>query len=562
LNRSETRFEFADDANLVKGNHTIKFGFGFYTTEDYNYYISNAFGSYTYATPTTFALDYSGNTTGAKNWTGYSQTFGNPIADYRINELAWYVLDQWRPSAKLTINLGVRYDKSLSMNFPVVNPDWPQTGYIHTPSSNFSPRAGLAYHLTDKTVVRAGFGLFYARLLGGLIDDLWTTNGIYQIADSLSNSNPTQLAAGPVFPNALAAAPTGATVGASTIQFAAPNLKTPYSAQGNVTLERQLTKDMVLSTSVIASRGIHLMGAVDLNAPTPTSTYTYTVNNASGAPASTFTVPLYLSARPNTKYGAVIEDTNGVDSVYDALAVTLTKRFTHGIQMLASYTWSHEIDDGQEQASNAIFFSTLTTTYNGNNSFERGNGWLDQRNRFVYSFVWAPRVRSSNAFVKAVVDNWELSSITTLASGRPYSSPSISVSSSLAACGSTGTSACIPGSVGLLSTSYVDGFAGNSRAPFLPANTIATPASYRADARVSKFIPIQIKDRETKLSLNFEMFNVSNSWSPTAMSSTEYTATKGVLSLNPGGYGIGTADGGFPDGTQARRMQISARFTF
>ena len=205
---SETRFEFADDANLVKGNHTIKFGFGFYTTEDYNYYISNAFGSYTYATPTTFALDYSGNTTGAKNWTGYSQTFGNPIADYRINELAWYVLDQWRPSAKLTINLGVRYDKSLSMNFPVVNPDWPQTGYIHTPSSNFSPRAGLAYHLTDKTVVRAGFGLFYARLLGGLIDDLWTTNGIYQIADSLSNSNPTQLAAGPVFPNALAAAPT------------------------------------------------------------------------------------------------------------------------------------------------------------------------------------------------------------------------------------------------------------------------------------------------------------------------------------------------------------------
>ena len=56
---SETRYEFADDATLIKGNHTIKFGFGFFTTDDYNYYISNAFGSYTYATPTNFALDYS-----------------------------------------------------------------------------------------------------------------------------------------------------------------------------------------------------------------------------------------------------------------------------------------------------------------------------------------------------------------------------------------------------------------------------------------------------------------------------------------------------------------------
>jgi hypothetical protein len=62
--------------------------------------------------------------------------------------------------------------------------------------------------------------------------------------------------------------------------------------------------------------------------------------------------------------------------------------------------------------------------------------------------------------------------------------------------------------------------------------------------------------------LNFEMFNVSNSWSPTAMFQTAYFATKGVLTPDVGGSGIGNADGGFPDGTQARRMQISARYTF
>jgi hypothetical protein len=114
----------------------------------------------------------------------------------------------------------------------------------------------------------------------------------------------------------------------------------------------------------------------------------------------------------------------------------------------------------------------------------------------------------------------------------------------------------------LLSSSYPDGFAGSKRAGFLPVNSILQPAAYRADARLSKFIPIKIGDRTTNLSLNFEAFNVSNSWSPTAMSSTEYTSSKGVLTLDPGAYGIGTASSGFPDGTQARRLQISARFTF
>jgi hypothetical protein len=572
---SETRFEFSDDASMVKGNHTLKFGFNFFTTEDYNYYISNAFGSFTYATPTCFALDYTpvagqapctSTQTSSKNWTGYSQTFGNPVADYRINELAWYVNDQWKVSSRLTVNLGVRWDKSMSMNFPVTNPAWPETGYIHTPNSNFSPRLGMAYRLNDKTVVRGGFGLFYARLLGGLIDNLWTTNGIYQVADTLASSNAAQLAAGPTFPNVLPAAPTGGSVAASTIQFAAPNLKTPYSSQGNVTVERQITPDILLSVSGIFSRGIHLLGAVDLNAPQPTGSYTYTINNASGQQTGSWTTPLYLNPRPNTAFGTVYEDTNGVDSVYDGLAVTLNKRFSHGIQMLGSYTWSHEIDDGQGQASNAIFFSTISTLYNGNNSAERASGWEDQRHRFVYSFVWAPTVHFSNAFAKAILGDWQLSAVTTLAAGRPYTSPAISVSSGPPTCSASIASNCIPAGETLLSSSYPDGFPGSKRAGFLPVNSILTPAVYRADARVTKFIPIKIADRDTKLSLNFEMFNVSNSWSPTAMSSTEYIAKAGVLTLDGVGptaaYGIGTASSGFPDGTQARRMQISARFQF
>jgi hypothetical protein len=306
---------------------------------------------------------------------------------------------------------------------------------------------------------------------------------------------------------------------------------------------------MVASASVINSRGVHLLSSVDLNAPAPTN-YTYTITDVNLNPVGTFTTPVYIGPRPNTKYGAVIEDTNGVDSNYDALALTFEKRFSHGFQSLASYTWSHEIDDGQGAGSNAIFFSTITTAYDGNNSFERGSGLLDQRHRFVYSFIWAPTlIHSDQPVAKYLVNNWQLSAITTLASGRPTGSPTIRVVSA--------------GPSGLLSTSTIEGLAsGDTRVPFLPVDNIYTPATYRADLRLSKIIPFNVKDRELRLSLNLEVYNVSNSWSPTSIATQEYTATKGVLTPTPAAWGYGTADGGFPDGTQARRIQISARLNF
>jgi len=91
-------------------------------------------------------------------------------------------------------------------------------------------------------------------------------------------------------------------------------------------------------------------------------------------------MPVYTTPRPSTKYGAIYEVTNGTNSYYDALAVTLEKRFSHGFQSLMSYTWSHEIDEGQGGGSSAIFFSSLSSyTYNANYGFERGSGLLDQR---------------------------------------------------------------------------------------------------------------------------------------------------------------------------------------
>src|SRR5262249_61544865 len=82
---------------------------------------------------------------------------------------------------------------------------------------------------------------------------------------------------------------------------------------------------------------------------------------------------------------------------------------------------------------------------------------------------------------------------------------------------------------------------------------------YRADARVSKCIPITEKMQSA---FNFEVFNVSNSVAYTGITNQVYQEAKGILTLTPAAYNVGSSDGGFPDGTQARRMQIGLRVTF
>ncbi len=373
---NENRYEYADEVTWTKGSHSIKFGADIANTNDDTYFISNAFGSYTYQTVTQFAEDYTNPTLG-KNWQSYSQTFGNPVVNATIREYGIYGQDQWRASNKLTLTLGLRYEYSQVPQPPVTNPDFPQTGKIHTGPLNFAPRIGVSYKLDDKTVLRGGFGTFYARFLGSLVDNFWTTNGLYQTADSLSSTNSTQAAAGPMFPFALAAPPSGATVSASTIEFAAPNLKTPYSEQATLAVERAISNDSVLTVSGVWSHGVNLYDSQDLNAPAPTTTHTYIVDDLSGNQVSTFTTPVYTGARPNTKYGTVYEVTNGESSWYDGLVATYEKRLSHGMQMLGSYTWSHEIDDGQGAGSNALFYNSFNSVYNGNYTFEKGSGSLD-----------------------------------------------------------------------------------------------------------------------------------------------------------------------------------------
>ena len=552
LEPNEHRHEFADNVSWSKGKHFVKGGVDITSTDEFALFLSNLNGSYTYQTVNQFALDYTPTVPGQKNWQSYSQTLGIGTTDMRINNYGMYLQDQWRVTPKLTVNYGARYEYEPLPQPKTCNPAYPDTCRINTRNTNIMPRIGIAYRLDDKTVLRTGFGLFYAAVPGASLMNLFLGNGLTQQAVSLSSTQAAQFAAGPVFPNNLTAVPTGYNVGATTIQFADPKWKTPYSEQYTFAVERQFTHDIVATGTYIWSRGIQLYSARDLNLPALSSqTFTYTINDANNTNVGSYTTPMYLGSRPDSRYGGIIQAENGVTSFYNGLAFQVQKRFSHGMTGSLSYTLSHEIDDGQGfgQATQTIFLSSASTwLYNGNYHLEKGNGLEDQRQRFVFAWTWTPKFTSrTDVFSKYFINNWQLSSLTTINSNRPYTSPTVRLNDTP-----------VPG---MFSNFSLNGSGLSGRVPFWAVNSIYLPALFKTDARISKVFPFGTDDRY-KLYFNFEAFNLSNSWSPTGMASQAYTETKGVLTLTPTAYNFGTGDAASPDGTLARRMQLSIRFTF
>jgi hypothetical protein len=540
---NERRFQVADNLSWTKGKHMLKFGLDIAATRDYDYFISNQFGTYTYGSASAFALDFSGNTAGLKSWQTFSQTFGNPVTDSTIGDYGFYAQDQFHITPRFTANYGVRYEFASLPQPPQANPDYPQTGKIPESYLNFAPRVGLAYSLGDnKTVIRAGYGMFYARFPGALINDLWKGDGTYQTSLSLSSSIAAQLAAGPVYPGRLASS--SSAVGSSTLQFAAPDLRTPYTEQGDFAIERQLGSQVSLTTSYIWSRGVRLFSTRDLNIGALSSaSYTYRINDFNGNQVGTYSTQVYQGPKVNPKYNRLIQDENGQNSSYNALAVQLQRRFSKGFQSSIGYTWSHAIDDNQGGGSSNLFFSGVANTYNGNYKFDKGNSSLDQRHRVTVAFIEQPTfTHRDGAFYKYAVNNWQLSVLTTLGSGRPdYASINIQDSK--------------PPNNGL--NFSLNGFGGLSRVPFLPMNSLLTGATYKVDARITKIIPFT---ERYKLSLLFEVFNLTNTPVFSGIFDTGYNESNGVL--NPLPVGGPRSDSATPDGTSARRAQVGARIVF
>ncbi|MGC4051438.1 MAG: carboxypeptidase regulatory-like domain-containing protein [Paludibaculum sp.] len=542
---SEMRHQLVDNLSWTYGSHSLKFGLDFQTTQDWMNQLFNGNGAYSYANITAFARDFSGNTTNSKNYQTFSQAFGNPIHTLRTSDINAYIQDVWRLNKKLTLSYGLRYEKTFLPQPTMSNPAWPQTGYVPSSNLNFAPRFSLAYNVNEKTVVRAGYGIFYARIHGNMLDTLFLGNGLYQTSISINN---TQTGA-PVFRNTLPSA-AGLPAGSVQLAFASTGLHNPYSQQANVSIERQLGKDLGLTANYIWSRGIGIFTQRDLNLGAPGPTVTYQIQDASGNQVGLFPTTTYLFAnRVDKNFSKILQVENGGQSWYNALALQLQKRMSHGLIAQVSYTWSHAIDNANQQgASWNISSSFVNSTYPGGYGFDKGTSTLDQRHRAVINWLWAPTfTKNDSLFNRFFVNGWELSSITTMASSQP-------VTGTVTFSGSTSSQFS---GVNLAYTT-LNGSGGWNRVPFLPTGNIDIDRVFRVDARIVRSLPFT---ERVKANLMFEAFNAFNTQYNTAVNTSSYTAAAGVLKPIAN-VGNGTQSQGFPDGTNARRMQVAFRLNF
>jgi hypothetical protein len=541
IDPSENRFQAADNLTLTSGRHSWKFGVDLLSTEDYIRNLRNQNGTYEYADFTSFARDFSGNSLGARNWSTYSQRFGTAVFDETVRDFSLFTEDQFRVSSRLTVHYGLRYEYAALPQPKQTNSEYPESGRIRSVKTNFAPRFGAAFAFNRaKSVVRGGYGVFYARYHTGLITTFFEENGIGQPSVQLETRFLADPTSGPIFPNVLKTPAAGSAV---DLTIPGADYRNPYTHQADVGIEHAISVDWKLSVSWLWSRALHLTTVRDLNIGEPASTVAYEVDDAAGKSVETYITPAYrLVNRVNPKWRRVNSVESGGNSYYNGMVVQLRKRLSHGLEGFLAYTWSHAIDFNQGGGADNIFYSdgprSLT---NGDYRGEKASSQLDQRHRLVVSSSWDPQLTVKTSGLAHVLGSgWRLSQISTFASTQP-ATPTILVSG-----------VPFPGAA---FNSTVNGFGGSNRVPFWPASSLPIDKVLRTDARLTK---IFMFSERRQFHVNFEVFNLLNHVSDTAVSTVAYEAKNLVLRPVPN-LGRGVASQGYPDGTNARRAQVSAR---
>lgn len=513
-------YQINDTFSKVLGTHVMKFGVQL--MREYNYRLASRFARGN--------MNFNGSFTEDPNNRG---TTGDPMADFLLGEAsggtlgnpqgeamlmhnyAAFFQDDWRVTPKLTLNLGVRWDRFGppsyhhipaadylfqygSPNYSVVYPtSMSDCGCIEN-NLNFSPRLGVAYQATPNTVIRAGFGTYYGEPSVADQDGAryfiepptWSeisfpTDRLFQPALIVSQGFPAGLF--PVTtlqPN-------------SSVQTALPSKANQYTIEWFFDVQRQLPGNIVVTASYMGEGARHIAWTQNLNTPlTP-------------GPG------VLQSRRPWPFFSSINYYPAGADMNYNGLALKAEKRYSNGLVFIASYTWSHDIDDGNGLSLNDDT-SSIRDPYNL--ALDRGNAAYDLRQAFVTSFNYdlpfgkGKHWLNRGGPVEWVLGGWQLGGILTLQTG-PYFTPQLSVD--LANMGTTNFPNAIANpnlpsgqrsihdwfnlAAFTLPQQYTFGNAGR--------NVIEGPPLHNMDLKIGKVFPIH-----ERLHLDFraEMFNFTN----------------------------------------------------
>jgi carboxypeptidase family protein/TonB-dependent receptor-like protein len=457
-NTVQNTFDLSGSLSWIHGRHELKFGGGyrrdqinalqgiasngFFVFENFPY--SDGFASFLSGNPVVF-LQGGGN-------------FAREIRDHALDA---YGQDTYKVSSRLTLNLGLRYElpfptteRHNEVNLFVpgaqshVVPNAPAgllypgdpgvpAGLIPTQKTAFAPRFGLAWdpRRDSKTVVSVAYGIFYEPYYtgeGGPLQDpvssppYLKTQQISFPVNSFANPFYTSNPFSQAFPEPM------------TLLVTSRNLHLPYAQDWNLNIQQSLGQDWLFQLGYVGTTGVRLPRFIEGNPPVFVPGFTTTGSGCSVAS------PCLNSTEDNVNYrrlysGCTLADPTGnciyssvgemasvANSSYNALEASLRKRFSHGLSFLASYTWSHSIDD----VSSFNITGSAAQDVAGENDLaqnpfdlaaERGRSMFDSRNRFVLSYQWVlPFLQHSSSWYGHVFGNWQLNGIVTAMSGGPF----------------------------------------------------------------------------------------------------------------------------------------------
>jgi hypothetical protein len=579
----ERRTQYADTVSWTHGKHTLKFGMDFAHTNDVAQNLRFQYGSFSYSNlgnyfsdfygvNTCSSKDQSGNTIKVPCYASYQQAFGPLGFEFNTNDIAFFAEDTWRIKPRLTLSLGLRYEYEVMPSVILPNPGLPQTQSMPDDRNNLGPRIGFAYDLTGdgKTSLRGGYGIYFGRIINSTIYTALTNTGVAGAQFSYFFTPTT--ASAPPLPQILSAPPTSSS--ALALTFFDKPFQNPSVQQTDLTFEREIGRNTVVSASYLGSYGRSLPDFVDINTGAALTDITYTV--AAGGPitAGTYTTPLYATSttvvkdsggnvisttpttRPNPAYGSLTDIFSGVSSNYNALALQINRRMTNHLQFMASYTWAHALDYGQNASTFADTNDLLSPT---DIKGEYGNSIFDVRNRFVASAVAESPWRVHGA-LGYLVNDWQLAPIYSSQSGLPYSlvtsgtPPSISTTSTDAS-GNTTTITYKPLGSGINGSNGRKGIDITGRNAFRQKRTI------NMDLRLSKKFMFQERYGVEVLGEAFNLFNHQN---VTTVNNTGYiiggTAAAPALSYNSSFGSVTNTNSTFA--YSSRQIQIGVRVLF
>ncbi len=448
--------QVSDSLTWLKGRHTVKAGFDWRWERLDVIQPPRPTGSFTFGTVGSDLPGVTGTGNGFASFLlGQVQTFAIDFQSNEIQERArfqeYFIQDDWRVSDRLTINPGLRY----TLNFPstekngqtaVFNLQTRQLDYPGTKpvrplqKTNFGPRLGAVYRITDKTVASAGYGMVWIEMAG--ITTPFTTPTFPFLQEvtqrTLDNIAPAfVLSRGPNVAPVTPSATAGLGQGVFTVD---DTLGSGYAQQWNASLQREIGANTAIELSYIGSKITHV-GIPDSNVnqlsqeqlqlgaqlltrvPNP---YFGIVPRSSSIGDPTITVAQLL--KPYPQYTAVSFYRNNVGvSNYQGVALSIRQRLSKGLTYTAAYTRSRLKDTASSVFDASILTGPLTNAAVADSSnlardYDYSTG--DIPHYFASSIVWDVPVGHGRAFqpggiLGALVNDWSVATVVSLQSGVP-----------------------------------------------------------------------------------------------------------------------------------------------